>query len=87
MIDDVELKRERGTRGQAEQNIPVSQYEHMTDYLFNQTHDLLRDRFKQKCGDRHSRCSTFRTCLQEVPQSIYTERLSGCRRSTEIQTE
>lgn len=43
MIDDVELKRARGTRGQVEQSIPVSQYEHMTDYLINQTHDLLKE--------------------------------------------
>lgn len=34
------MKREPGARGPAEQDIPVSHYEHMTDYLFNQAHDL-----------------------------------------------
>lgn len=39
-IDDIERKRERGARGPARQDVPVSRCQHVAGYLFHRTHDL-----------------------------------------------
>lgn len=79
-MDHIELGGEGGTRGQAQQNIPVPQDQHMTDYLFNHTRDLLRE--TGLSGGPAGPVTVSRRC-----HGPFTPPPSGCRRSTEIHTQ